>query len=92
MLEVLKYFRANGYKTYIVTGGGQELGAHGSPNRSTASLPSKWSARWVGPSTGYGKDGKPFLTKEPSSAERQRRGQARRHPSHDRPPALRSVR
>jgi phosphoserine phosphatase len=23
MLEVLKYFRANGYKTYIVTGGGQ---------------------------------------------------------------------
>src|SRR5262245_43221958 len=24
MLEVLKYFRANGYKTYIVTGGGQD--------------------------------------------------------------------
>lgn len=25
MLEVLNYFRANGYKTYIVTGGGQEF-------------------------------------------------------------------
>lgn len=25
MLEVMRYFRANGYKTYIVTGGGQEF-------------------------------------------------------------------
>jgi phosphoserine phosphatase len=25
MLEVMQYFRANGYKTYIVTGGGQEF-------------------------------------------------------------------
>src|SRR5262249_55537443 len=25
MLEVLNYFRANGYKTYIVTGGGQDF-------------------------------------------------------------------
>ena len=25
MLEVLKFFRANGYKTYIVTGGGQDF-------------------------------------------------------------------
>ena len=25
MLEVMKYLRANGYKTYIVTGGGQDF-------------------------------------------------------------------
>ena len=25
MLEVIRYFRANGYKTYIVTGGGQDF-------------------------------------------------------------------
>ena len=25
MLEVLRYLRANGYKTYIVTGGGQDF-------------------------------------------------------------------
>ncbi len=25
MQEVLNYFRANGYKTYIVTGGGQDF-------------------------------------------------------------------
>ena len=25
MLEVLNYLRANGYKTYIVTGGGQDF-------------------------------------------------------------------
>jgi phosphoglycolate phosphatase-like HAD superfamily hydrolase len=25
MLELLKYLRANGYKTYIVTGGGQDF-------------------------------------------------------------------
>ena len=25
MLEVLKYVRANGFRTYIVTGGGQEF-------------------------------------------------------------------
>ena len=25
MQEVLKYLRANGYKTYIVTGGGQDF-------------------------------------------------------------------
>ncbi len=25
MLEVLKYYRANGFKTYIVTGGGQDF-------------------------------------------------------------------
>ena len=25
MLEVLSFFRANGYKTYIVTGGGQDF-------------------------------------------------------------------
>ncbi len=43
MQEVLKYLRANGYKTYIVTGGGQDFvrvyaeGVYGiPPNRSSA--------------------------------------------------------
>ena len=30
MLEVLQYLRANGYKTYIVTGGGQDFARMGS--------------------------------------------------------------
>ena len=35
------------------------------PSRSTASRPSRWSARAGGTKYGYDKDGKPFLTKEP---------------------------
>ncbi len=31
--KVLKYFRANGFKTYIVTGGGQDFVAVCMPNR-----------------------------------------------------------
>ena len=44
MLEVLQYLRANGYKTYIVTGGGQDF-VRVYAERVTASLPSKSSAR-----------------------------------------------
>ena len=40
MQEVLHYLRANGYKTYIVTGGGQDFVAR-TPSRPTASRPSK---------------------------------------------------
>ena len=35
------------------------------PNRSTASRPSRWSAPPAATKYGYDKDGKPFLTKEP---------------------------
>ena len=43
MQEVLKYLRANGYKTYIVTGGGQDF-VRVYAERPTASRPSRWSA------------------------------------------------
>ena len=64
MQEVLKYLRANGYKTYIVTGGGQDFvrvyseQVYGIP-------PEQVVGTAGGTKYGYGKDGKPFLTKEP---------------------------
>ena len=50
MQEVLRYLRANGYKTYIVTGGGQDF-VRVYSEQSTASRPSRWSAPPVGRST-----------------------------------------
>ena len=64
MQEVLKYLRANGYKTYIVTGGGQDFvrvyseQVYGIP-------PEQVVGTAGGTKYGYDKDGKPFLTKEP---------------------------
>jgi len=64
MQEVLKLLRANGYKTYIVTGGGQDFvrvyaeATYGIP-------PEQVVGTAGGTKYGYGKDGKPFLTKEP---------------------------
>jgi phosphoserine phosphatase len=64
MQEVLKYLRANGYKTYIVTGGGQDFvrvyaeDVYGIP-------PEQVVGTAAGTKYGYTKDGKPFLTKEP---------------------------
>jgi phosphoserine phosphatase len=64
MQEVMKYLRANGYKTYIVTGGGQDFvrvyaqQTYGVPPEQVVgtALATKYD---------YAKDGKPFLTKEP---------------------------
>ena len=64
MLEVLQYFRANGFKTYIVTGGGQDFvrvyaeKVYGIP-------PEQVVGTAGGTKYGYDKHGKPFLTKEP---------------------------
>ena len=64
MLEVLKFFRANGYKTYIVTGGGQDFvrvyaeQVYGIP-------PEQVIGTAGGTKYGYDKSGRPFLTKEP---------------------------
>src|SRR5262249_43624683 len=64
MQEVLKLFRANGYKTYIVTGGGQDFvrvyaeQVYGIP-------PEQVVGTMGGTKYGYDKAGKPFLTKEP---------------------------
>jgi phosphoglycolate phosphatase-like HAD superfamily hydrolase len=64
MLEVLSYLRDNAYKTYIVTGGGQDFvrvyaeKVYGIP-------PEQVVGTAGGTKYGYAKDGKPFLTKEP---------------------------
>ena len=64
MIELLKYLRANGYRTYIVTGGGQDFvrvyseGVYGIP-------PEQVVGTAGGTRYGYDKSGRPFLTKEP---------------------------
>ena len=64
MLELLQYMRDNGLRTYIVTGGGQDFvrvyaqEAYGIP-------PEQVVGTAGGTKFGYGKDGKPFLMKEP---------------------------
>jgi len=64
MQEVLKYLRENGYKTYIVTGGGQDFvrvyseQVYGIP-------PEQVVGSAGGTKYGYAKDGRPMLTKEP---------------------------
>ena len=64
MQEVLKYLRANGYRTYIVTGGGQDFvrmyadEVYGIPPEQVVGTAS-------GTKYGYTKNGEPFLTKEP---------------------------
>ena len=64
MQEVLRYLRANGYKTYIVTGGGQDFVRVYS--EATYGIPPEQVVGTAGGTTySYGKDGKPILTKEP---------------------------
>ena len=64
MLELLKYLRANGYRTYIVTGGGQDFvrvyseEIYGIPPEQVVGTAS-------GTKYSYDQNGKPFLTKEP---------------------------
>jgi phosphoserine phosphatase len=64
MQEVMKYLRANGYKTYIVTGGGQDF-VRVYSERVYGIPPEQVVGTAGGTKYGYGKDGKPFLTKEP---------------------------
>ena len=64
MQEVLKYFRASGYRTYIVTGGGQDFVREYA--EATYGIPPEQVVGTAGATKyGYGKDGTPFLTKEP---------------------------
>jgi hypothetical protein len=64
MQEVLQYLRDNRFKTYIVTGGGQDFvrvysqQVYGIPPEQVVGTAS-------GTKYGYDKNGKPFLTKEP---------------------------
>src|SRR6476660_6498962 len=64
MQEVLQYLRASGYKTYIVTGGGQDFVREYS--EQTYGIPPEQVVGTAGGTKyGYDKEGKPFLTKEP---------------------------
>jgi hypothetical protein len=64
MQEVLRYLRANDFKTYIVTGGGQDF-VRTYSERVYGIPPEQVVGTAGGVSYGYGKDGKPTLTKEP---------------------------
>lgn len=65
MMEVLEFMRANGYKTYIATGGGQDFvrvfagSTYGIPKEQVIGTAG-------GVKYGYENDGRPFLTKEPT--------------------------
>jgi len=65
MQEVLKYLRANGFKTYIVTGGGQDF-VRQYAEQTYGITPEQVVGTMGGTTYGYDKDGKPFLTKEPN--------------------------
>jgi hypothetical protein len=64
MLEVMEYLRANGYKTYIVTGGGQDF-VRVYSERVYGIPPEQVVGSAGGTKYGYDKSGKPILTKEP---------------------------
>ena len=64
MQEVLQYLRANGFKTYIVTGGGQDF-VRVYAEQTYGIPPEQVVGTAGGTKYGYDKDGKPFLTKEP---------------------------
>ena len=67
MLGDLRYLRDNGYKTYIVTGGGQDF-VRVYSERVYGIPPEQVVGTAGGTKFDYGKDrkdGKPFLTKEP---------------------------
>ena len=64
MQEVLKYFRDNGYRTYIVTGGGQDFVRLYS-QRVYGIPPEQVVGTAGGTKYRYAKDGKPYLLKEP---------------------------
>ncbi len=69
MLEVMKLFRANGYKAYFVTGGGRDFvrvyseQVYGIPPEQVVG--SAGRTRF-----GYDKSGRPMLTKEPKLPQR----------------------
>ena len=64
MIEVMRYLRDNGYKTYIVTGGGQDF-VRVYSERVYGIPPEQVVGTVGGTKLGYDKDGKAFLTKEP---------------------------
>ena len=92
MLEVLRYLRDNAYKTYIVTGGGQDFvriyseKVYGIPPEQVVGTAGANEIRLR-----RGRQAVPDQGAE-AAAQRQRCRQAGRHSPDDRPPALRGVR
>jgi phosphoserine phosphatase len=64
MLELMQYVRANGFKTYIVTGGGQDF-VRVYSERVYGIEPEQVVGTMAGIKYGYDKTGKPILTREP---------------------------
>jgi len=64
MLEVLRFLRGNGYKTYIVTGGGQDFARMGS-DKVYGIPPEQVVGTASATKYDYDKDGRPTLIKEP---------------------------
>jgi phosphoglycolate phosphatase-like HAD superfamily hydrolase len=64
MQEVLQYFRANGFKTYIVTGGGQDF-VRAYAEQTYGVPPEQIVGTVGGTKFEYDADGKPVLIKEP---------------------------
>jgi phosphoglycolate phosphatase-like HAD superfamily hydrolase len=64
MQELLRYLRANGYKTFIVTGGGQDF-VRAYAETTYGIPPEQVVGSAAGTKYAYGADGRPFLTKEP---------------------------
>ncbi|NJD32469.1 MAG: haloacid dehalogenase-like hydrolase [Gammaproteobacteria bacterium] len=63
MQEVLQYLRAHGYKTYIVTGGGQDF-VRAYAEKVYGIPPEQVVGSALGTSYGYDKEGRPMLTRE----------------------------
>jgi haloacid dehalogenase-like hydrolase len=64
MIEVMQCFRANGYKTYLVTGGGQDFVRVYSENVYGVT-PEQVVGTAGGTTFGYDANGRPVLTKDP---------------------------
>jgi phosphoserine phosphatase len=64
MLEVMQFLRASGYRTYIVTGGGQDF-VRVYADRVYGIPPEQVVGTAAGTKYGYDKSGRPFLTREP---------------------------
>ena len=92
MLEVMKYLRANGYKTYIVTGGGQDFVRVYSDR--VYGIPRERVVGSVGGTKyGYDKAGKPGPDEGAQGpVDRRRTRQAGRHQHGDRAASRRRVR
>jgi hypothetical protein len=64
MQELLRYLRASGYRTYVVTGGGQDF-VRAYSEEVYGIPPEQVVGTALGTRYGHGKDGKPLLMKEP---------------------------